>query len=140
VALASIAVASLGGAWWVTVRSSRAPAPTPAPRGTLEWALRLLDAPVDELLTCAGDFERVVARNPRDRRLEVVARRILDLAIAAEVTYADAAAACAVRSLEVLGEFDAVRARAAAIRARSDLTRARREVDYVLTARRGGGG
>lgn len=135
---ASVLVSVGGGVAWALTRSE-APRLPPPSRGSLEWARGLLDAPRDEALAAAGDFERVVARYPDAAGLDVVARRILDLSLTVDAPHADFAAACAIRVLELLGDLAPVRARAEMMRARSDFVRVQRELDYVLRGPTGGG-
>lgn len=101
-------------------------------RGTLPWALAQLDAEPDVLLPAAGDLERVAARHAREVRLVPVFARLLDVALVANVPFADAAAACAVRALDLLAAASLLVPRRHALAARAEFTQTRKEFDYVL--------
>jgi len=112
----------------------------PAPRGSIEWALGLLDVPDEELLAAAGDLERVSAKHRREPSLVPCFRRLLDVSLRCRLPEADMAAACAIRSLQRLGRPDLVRDRGSDIARRSDLVQAAEAFERVMEKARGGGG
>lgn len=142
------AVTTTGLGWWV----GRATAARGRPfdnadvtnragvRGSLEWALSHVGADAASLLSAAGDLERVAARHPRDDRLIGVFERMLGLALESRLGVADAAAACAVRSLELLGAVRLVQARGPSIAQRADFVQTERELEFVLSPRPGSTG
>jgi len=89
-------------------------------RGTVEWALWMLTQPPEDMLSAAGDLERVSMRWRSDGRLVPCFQRLLDLALGYDVPYVDQAGACAVRSLGRLGRADLVNAAAPRVEARAD--------------------
>jgi hypothetical protein len=65
-------------------------------------------------------------------RLVPVFARLLDVALASRAQFADAAAACAIRALELLAGGSLLVPRRHAMAARRDFAQARKEFDYVL--------
>ncbi|MHC5062506.1 MAG: hypothetical protein ACYTG5_00870 [Planctomycetota bacterium] len=72
-------------------------------RGTLDWALGMLQEPDADLLQAAGDLERVSMLHRQEKALSQVFERLLDVALVSGEQHADWAGACAIRSLGRLG-------------------------------------
>lgn len=111
-------------------------------RGTLAFALSLRHAEPAHLLPNAGDLERIAARHHNESRLVPVFTRMLDLALSTEpgnelYAIADAAAACAIRALDLLGAHAPIHARSAAISARQDMELAVAEWHELQASRSG---
>jgi hypothetical protein len=106
--------------------------PTAPGHGSLDWAWSMLHASDEDLLQAAGDLERVSARHRSDSELVPVFERLLDLALRTPGAEADAAAACAGRSLLRHGEGAFVAERSFDIAARPELTETKRTLERVM--------
>jgi len=84
-------------------------------RGTLAWALEMRDRPDSDLLSAAGDLERVSMNHRNAAALIEVFERLLDLALVSNDEHADVAGSCAIRSLARLGRPDIARRQGAEI-------------------------
>jgi hypothetical protein len=127
----------LGHEWsWTGAAPSPVPARTgsPAPRGTLEWALAALNLSEDEILASAGDLERVGARHRAECHLVPVFERLLEVALSSRAREAAAAAACAARSLVRLGRDDLLSDALPRIEAREGFAALLAEVHAELAA------
>lgn len=114
----------LGGAAPRKARAARSDLPA--------WVRRMLALPAADLVRQAGEFERLSLRDPPGPRAGEAFERLLALAIARGGPLGDAAAACALRSLERIGRLDLVAAWVSGLRARRDLPEARRELTAIL--------
>lgn len=119
---------------WVAAPDPQSPATdaeSPVERGTVAWALAMLSRPEEELLSAAGDLERVSMRH-RDARLVPCFQRLLDVATASAEDHADEAGACAVRSLARLERVDLLRAASERLVERTDRPLTRAEIGFGL--------
>lgn len=109
----------------------------PAARGSLLWALAMQGAPAADLLAAAGDLERVSLRHRSAVELVPVFVRILELVLTSTRPEADAAGACAVRSLVRLGRLDRANAFESELARHAELAQTRVELaDAMVAARR----
>jgi hypothetical protein len=108
------------------------PASAPPAHGSLDWAWSMLHASDEELLQAAGDLERVSARHRGESELVPVFERLLDLALRTPGSEADAAAACAGRSLLRHGEGALVIERDFDIAARTEFAETKRTLERIV--------
>lgn len=129
------AVLGLGTGYALWRSAVAAPAATAPERTTLEWALSLAHASDDELIDAAGDLERAAARYPSEVRLWPILARLLDTAMGSRRPGADAAAACAIRSLALVGKERRALDRAEDVLQRSEFVQAKDEIRILQESR-----
>lgn len=94
------------------------------------WHAEMLRLGADALLRRAGEFERLSRPAIDNAAIAPGFLRLLDLATASRLEIADAACACAVRTLAKLGRHAEI---SSWLRTAPGFVEARREADYVLT-------